>query len=266
MPNSAPLITHLLDCSFSTLPKCGYDGAPHLHHFHQLDVILGGTVNIGLGQKESVAAKRGHALLLPPLCQHSYAAKTEFRQATFKFHLAPAHWARFGNSPLHSQLPSNLLQNLEDAGKSHLACSPLCEVQAVAAATLCLTALLQTRPETEEFSFQESVLHPHLWTILEEVENSPFADWSVALLAQRCHLSPDHFSRCFLQFLQHTPQRYLLESRMKAAAAILLREPLRAIKQIAEDCGYASVHAFSRAFKSVFDCGPAAYRHTPRDF
>jgi AraC family transcriptional regulator len=66
--------------------------------------------------------------------------------------------------------------------------------------------------------------------------------------------------------LHRTPQRYLLEARMKSAAAILLRETSRPIKQIAEDCGYASVHAFSRAFKSIFDCGPAAYRHTPHNF
>jgi AraC-like DNA-binding protein len=266
MPAHAPLITHLLECSFSNFPDNGVNIAPHLHHFHQLDVILEGSVRIGLDHETTLRAQRGRALLLPPLCRHSYNANNGFRHASFKFHLAPKRWAIFGNAPLQATLPTHLLQNLEDARVNYLARASLYQEQAVATATLCMMALLKENSGHAEQNLQSNSSLPNLWTLLEEIENAPFADWSVALLARRCHLSPDHFSRCFSHLLHRTPQRYLLEARMKSAAAFLLRESSRPVKQIAEDCGYASVHAFSRAFKSVFGCGPAAYRHAPHNF
>jgi AraC-like DNA-binding protein len=265
MTAHAPLITHLLECSFSNFPDSGVDIAPHLHHFHQLDVILEGSVHIGLDNETALQAQRGQALLLPPLCRHSYKANNGFRHASFKFHLAPERWVNFGNGPLQTKLPAHLLQNLEDARASYLARASLCQEQAVAAATLCMTALFKEN-STDDANVRSTSSLPNLWPLLEEIENAPFDDWSVALLARRCHLSPDHFSRCFSHLLQRTPQRYLLEARMKAAAATLLRETSRPVKQVAEDCGYASVHAFSRAFKSVFDCGPGAYRNAPHNF
>jgi AraC-like DNA-binding protein len=265
-PAHAPLITHLLECSFSDFSDNGIAIVPHLHHFHQLDVILEGVVRIGLNQKTALQAQRGQAILLPPLCRHSYNADNKFRHASFKFHMAPKCWAIFGDAPLHVKLPAHLLINLEDARASRLARKELHQEQAVASATLCMMALLQEIPNSDARNSQSDYSLPNLWELLEEIENAPFNNWSVAILARRCHLSPDHFSRCFSQLLQRTPQRYLIETRMKSSAALLLREPLRPIKLIAEECGYASVHAFSRAFKSVFGCGPAAYRHAPHNF
>jgi two-component system response regulator YesN len=92
----------------------------------------------------------------------------------------------------------------------------------------------------------------------------PYDSWPVSGLARSCHLSPDHFSRSFHRLLGTAPQRYLMEARMRAAAADLLNDV--PIKQISENAGYATVHAFSRAFKGVFGISPAAYRRTPRRF
>src|SRR5690606_1993871 len=107
---------------------------------------------------------------------------------------------------------------------------------------------------------------PALWQLLENIEATPYASWSVMQMAQYCHLSPDHFSRSFHALLAMTPQRYLIEARMRAAAAELINDSDLPIKRIAETAGYANVHSFSRAFKAVFNISPAAYRQTHNSF
>jgi AraC-like DNA-binding protein len=47
---------------------------------------------------------------------------------------------------------------------------------------------------------------------------------------------------------------------MRSTAAELLGEPSRPIKDIAETANYATIHAFSRAFRRVMGIAPAAYR------
>lgn len=99
-----------------------------------------------------------------------------------------------------------------------------------------------------------------LYPLLERIEQAPQTAWSVARMAATCHVSVDHFSRCFHRLLGQTPRRYLLEARMRAAAAALLGEPARPIKEIADASEYATVHAFSAAFKKILGRSPAAYR------
>jgi AraC-like DNA-binding protein len=265
MPTTSQLITQINSVDYSVIPAGGFLCPSHLHHFHQLDVILDGQVSVFIDGQFEIKARHGTAVLIPPLCRHSYSSKRGFRQISFKFHLSPQHWARFGDEHHYMKLPEYRLQELEKCGKNLQAKFPLAHQQAVAAAALCLISLAETI-ECSEVSNPENTLLPQLWQLLETIEESPYESQSVSDLARSAHLSVDHFSRLFHRLIGITPQRYLLESRMRAAAADLVNDSTIPIKHIAEAAGYATVHAFSRAFKIVFDISPAAYRRAPRQF
>jgi two-component system response regulator YesN len=40
----------------------------------------------------------------------------------------------------------------------------------------------------------------------------------------------------------------------------LMSDPEIKLEEVAERCGYQSASAFSRAFKTMFGCGPSAWR------
>lgn len=265
MPISGQLVTRINAADYSIIPAGDFVCPAHLHHFHQLDVILDGQVSVFLDGEIEIKARRGIAVLIPPLCRHSYSSHRGFRQISFKFHLSPQHWSRFGDEHRTIKLPEYRLKELENCGENLQLQSSLAQQQAFAALSLCLISVAETI-KLDSIPNQENTLLPQLWQLLETIEDRPYEGWSVSELARSSHLSVDHFSRSFHRLLGVTPQHYLLEARMRAAAADLLSDPIIPIKHIAENAGYATVHAFSRAFKIVFDIPPAAYRSAPRQF
>jgi AraC-like DNA-binding protein len=94
---------------------------------------------------------------------------------------------------------------------------------------------------------------------LHAIHNEYGRPWSVAGLAKICHITPDHLTRIFRGSLGQTPQRYLRERRIMAAAQLLLEQDWP-IERIAEETGFANRYHFTRAFSQIMNVAPAAYR------
>ena len=60
-----------------------------------------------------------------------------------------------------------------------------------------------------------------------------------------------------------SPHQYLIHLRVQRAQELLLGSD-RSLAQIAEQCGFADVHHFSKTFKRVFGAPPGAYRDNLR--
>lgn len=91
------------------------------------------------------------------------------------------------------------------------------------------------------------------------MHGSPDASWTLASLARAVGASrtalADHFLRC----TGAAPMQYLSQWRLRLAAEALGHTD-RAIKSIADAAGFASVAAFTRAFKRQFGAAPAQWR------
>ncbi|MCC7518969.1 MAG: helix-turn-helix domain-containing protein [Verrucomicrobiae bacterium] len=251
----APVVTELISFHCTTFPKARQSFPTHHHHFFQLDVLLRGRLTARIEGERPVQIGAGEGWLIPPLVGHGFEQTTGFRQASFKFRLAPACWPSAGRQWRRTRF-SRPLQALLAAAED----GPVAGARGIALATLCVLEALETeRRRALSMPTLDRFLQV-LWPLLERIETEPKADWTVAALAAASHVSVDHFSREFRRLLGQTPRRYLLEARLRAAAAALLGEPARPIKEIAETSGYATVHAFSAAFKNALGRSPAAYR------
>ena len=102
----------------------------------------------------------------------------------------------------------------------------------------------------------------HIGIALRAIHAEPERDWSVESLAKHSGMSRSGFSARFTRIVGNTVKNYLLEWRMKLAYRRLKhkREPLIVL---AEDLGYQSEAAFSRAFKRVIGVSPAHIESTP---
>lgn len=87
--------------------------------------------------------------------------------------------------------------------------------------------------------------------------------WSEPLeaaeIAQASNISKPYLFRLFRENLQSSPYRYLLNLRINNAKFMLANKE-KPIKEIAADCGFASLEVFYRQFRSLVKTSPAGYR------
>lgn len=82
---------------------------------------------------------------------------------------------------------------------------------------------------------------------------------TLALLAERAHLSVPHFCSEFKRHFAVSAIAYLLRVRLHQAA-YLLRDRNMSITEIALRVGYADIYHFSKLFKQHYGCSPRAVR------
>ena len=98
--------------------------------------------------------------------------------------------------------------------------------------------------------------------LVQAILNDPGAGWSVESMARAAHMSRASFFKHFVDVGGSSPAEVLLLIRMRVAAQRI--QSGDAISHAAEQVGYQSLAAFSRAFKRAMGVSPSAYRPRPR--
>lgn len=105
------------------------------------------------------------------------------------------------------------------------------------------------------------------WRRLEElcttILERPQDDYACTHLARRFHCSGAHLSRRFSAHAGRPLSEYVIASRIDRARQLLAESDLP-VKAVADSCGYASVHFFSRQFSQRCGVGPLAFRERHR--
>ncbi|WOI46486.1 AraC family transcriptional regulator [Acidovorax sp. BLS4] len=100
---------------------------------------------------------------------------------------------------------------------------------------------------------------PRLAHAILALHRQPGRDWTVAELAAQCHISRSVFAERFQATIGMPPLRYATDLRMRLASQWLTQDRL-SIDAVAEQLGYTSQAAFSRAFKRVIGNPPGQTR------
>jgi AraC-like DNA-binding protein len=83
--------------------------------------------------------------------------------------------------------------------------------------------------------------------------------WSVEELGRAAGISRSALAERFTRVIGVSPMQYLAHWRMQLAAQ-RLKSTSASLDQVAEQVGYESGAAFSRAFKKAFGDAPGAWR------
>lgn len=106
---------------------------------------------------------------------------------------------------------------------------------------------------------------PIVTAVMAKLTERSHQRMSLPELAAMAGYSPQHLNRRFRRALGVTPRQYLTRLRMDAAAAMLI-ESDRPVKDVAAAVGFDDPYYFSRAFRQQFGSSPAQFREATRSF
>jgi len=101
---------------------------------------------------------------------------------------------------------------------------------------------------------------PKIGKALAAIHAHPESDWTVKRLAAQAGMSRSGFSAKFSEVIGTSAKQYLTEWRMNLARMKIMQSPVSLIG-LAEELGYTSEAAFSRAYKRVFGVPPLRGHH-----
>lgn len=109
-----------------------------------------------------------------------------------------------------------------------------------------------------EMEVQSAYMKP-LIELRREIYAYPEKQWSIALLAERAHLSVPYFQEVYKKMFNVSCMTDVISGRI-AYAKNLLENTLLSIGEIAFKCGYNSVVHFSRQFRKETGMSPTEWR------
>ena len=111
----------------------------------------------------------------------------------------------------------------------------------------------------EERGWLAGLRDPFVGRAIALLHARPADDWTLEGLARGVGLSRSALAERFAQYVGQPPMQYLTQWRMQLAGR-KLRDGTSSLASIAEEVGYASEAAFSRAFKKAVGTPPATWR------
>jgi len=111
----------------------------------------------------------------------------------------------------------------------------------------------------QDAGWLKGVADPQIGRALAAIHHNISSPWSADSLAREVSMSRSAFVDRFTTLIGMPPIRYLTIWRLQTAK-LSLRETRKTIAQLAQEMGYGSGEAFSRAFKREFGLSPARWR------
>lgn len=96
-------------------------------------------------------------------------------------------------------------------------------------------------------------------------ENYSRGDLNLALISGHFGISTTSVNDLFKKYQQGTFKEVLLKLRMEQAVAKIRKDPVKSLKQIAEEVGYKDALYFSKVFKKQYGKSPSIFQEEIRD-
>jgi len=248
--------------TFQSGPLCGYNKITH-QEFGQLHIIREGTVEVWHGRKKAYAVNQPSLLFYPrSLDRHFIIPDNENAQ----FVCAHVSFEAGEANPIASALPESICLSLASLPQCEKVLSLLFDE---ASASNCgrqvlldrlfevlLVQLLRELMESgvTKVGMLAGLADLNLRKAIVAIHDKPEKDWTVESLAAEACMSRSVFSNLFGKVIGQTPGRYLQSWRIGLVQKWLKNgQPL---KLIAEEAGYKSESALSRAFKAHSGLSP----------
>jgi AraC-like DNA-binding protein len=252
---------------FHTGTLCGINDLQTESNGGQMHLIRQGTVDVQHGGLLAARVTEPSLLLYPRTVPHRFVTDSErgadLACADLSFGGGPANPIAAALPPFVC-LPLSALPGAEPVLMLLFeeAFSRNCGRQALLDRLFEVVMIQVLRCLMEEGRTQAGMLagmaHPRLRLALVAMHEKPAQEWSLESLADQAGMSRSVFANSFRDCIGCTPGTYLQRWRIRLAQRAM--EHGRPLKLIANEVGYGSEAALSRAFKACVGLSPAEWR------
>jgi AraC-like DNA-binding protein len=246
--------------SFQSGPLCGLNKVEEHSCLGQLHLIRSGKVEVWHGDKKAYVIEQPSLLFYPrPLSRH-FITDTEMGA---NFMCANVSFEGEQANPVANALPDSMCLPLASLPHCEQVLSLLfneadvcyCGRQVIfdRLFEVLLVQLLRELMESDntEMGLLSGLADQRLRRALVAIHENPHFDWTIESLAAEALMSRSVFANLFRKTLGETPAKYLQRWRLGLVQKWL--KSGQSLKLIAEEAGYKSESALSRAFKA--QCG-----------
>jgi len=249
---------------------CGINSLPREDEAGQLHLVRRGPVQVSHGQ-QTVQVDVPSLLLYPRPMPHRFS--TDPRHGA-DMACANLHFEGGRLNPISAALPDFICMPLTDLQGGSAALDLLFEEafeqrcgRTVMVNRLFEVVMIQVLRQLMEAGQMRGGLfaglgHPRLRLALVAVHEAPAQAWTLEDLAETAGMSRSVFAASFREAMGITPGQYLQGWRVSLAQQALRQG--RPLKRIADDVGYGSEAALSRAFKAHTGQSPRQWREQDR--
>lgn len=239
----------------------------HSHSHPQITIPLTGTINM-IMNNEVLNVHYGEAVVIPNHTFHQFKAQENFRflvinlpetfelndllQNNVKSNNDTYQTDGYQNSDLHFYLDEKILLFIQFIEKQ-LTTAGNNTIEALMLELFTELICCIDRPNRSD---------PRIIKVINEINQDIAAPHCIASLADTACLSPNQFKVVFKQQLGCLPNDYITQRRMQKALGLILNTDLP-LTIIAEQCGYRSVPAFIRRFRTTYNQTPNKMRIKP---
>ena len=229
-----------------------------LHHRFVLIFALRTTVTVCVDDR-NIRLHEGQGLLVFPFQFHHYTdaerASLSWLFVTFELPeadaLAGLRYRPFVLTPGFRTLAAELVAAYEEERAADL---PVLLLALLLARLRRLRAVPQAAPAA-------NTPVPGLLTRVTQIAQRGGEMPGLKDIAKSLGISPSHLRARFRASCGVSIGRHLRRLRLEQACGLLRLGPQR-VSEIAEHCGFSSIHAFSRAFRAAYGVSPLGYRHS----
>lgn len=130
-------------------------------------------------------------------------------------------------------------------------------------ANLCLYHFISSFLFPEKEHLEKNEARNRIEGTIKHMQEHLSAVLTVEDLAQKCELSPSHFSNLFKKATGMSPLNYFIHLKLQKASLMLYTTDMK-IKDVAVAIGYDDPYHFSRLFKKTMHISPEQYRDLRR--
>jgi AraC-like DNA-binding protein len=237
----------------------------HSHPAHMFVIYFTDTTTLVM-PKNRYRSEPGHVVYLPPDAPHHMVneARTPYDVAIFihpafmraqaevyqEYPLRLDQWSVF---PSPKELLPAMKRFIGESKKRQTGFLPMQQALGMEVVHLLLRSMLGVE-ESHCGHFGRTEINrsiEYMWHNLSE-------KLTVDMLADSAGMSVPHFNRVFRQETGASPINYLIEIRLEMSCRLILSGGL-SLKEIAMDCGFASLSHFSSSFQRKFHIPPSFY-------
>jgi AraC family transcriptional regulator len=111
-------------------------------------------------------------------------------------------------------------------------------------------------------SYNDGLSRSQLQAAIDFIQDHLSGDFKLQDAADQLGMSQYYFCRLFKQSMGIAPYQYALQQRVERAKQSLLKQPDKAIAQIALECGFTSQSQMTQHFRKIVGTTPKAYRRS----